>query len=105
MVIDEIKQVVQLIERPEYSESILRKQDAYLQCSVCVGILSQTIDAASDAERKSLAHSAEQMLVRAIDSGYRNLDYLKTDPDFEWLQKSTMLDSISERIENLHATK
>ena len=75
--------------------SSLSKAEIFLQCAAALGVLSQSMkNEINPAKADSLRAQAIQYLVNAIEAGYDNIEYLKSDPDFEWLHDTTAMDDI-----------
>ncbi len=80
-------------------QSVVSTQDIFLQCSAALGILSySTAVQPNDTSFDELRSRAIKFLNKAIEAGYKDTNYLKTDADFEWLEKTDAMDSIEAKI-------
>jgi tRNA A-37 threonylcarbamoyl transferase component Bud32 len=108
MATDVTKTVEELVKRAMSNapiQSAVSKMDIFLQCSAALGILSQTMSVRENpASSETLQSQAIKSLTKAIDVGYRDVNYLKSDADFEWLSQSDALKSIEDKIQELIAS-
>jgi len=78
-------------------QSSVSKTEIFLQCGAALGVLSQSnrIDLA---KAESLKSQAIKCVLKAIEAGYGDINYLKSDPDFEWLDDTKVMDDLGEKI-------
>lgn len=89
-----------MLDRNEIPESIIDRSHVLQACAAGLGILSQVV-ASDDAETgQKLRGEAKNHLLRAIASGYKERDYLMTDPDFEWISQSDDWNEIDRALQS-----
>ena len=102
MVADVTKTVEELVKRAMSEapiQSVVSKSGIFLQCSAALGILSQTTSVRENsASSEKFQSQAIKSLGKAIDAGYRDVNHLKSDADFEWLSQSVAMKSIEDKI-------
>ena len=72
-------------------------KDVYLFMASSLGMLSTT-QKASPANAAKLENKAIELLEKAIAAGYQDLEYLRNDPDFDWLQNKPLMSRIEAMI-------
>ena len=86
-------------------QSVVSKSDIFLQCSAALGILAQTKSVRENpASSEKFQSHAIKSLGKAIDAGYRDINYLKSDADFEWLSQSDSMKPIENKVLALAAS-
>lgn len=102
LVVEVTKAVKELVERAKSDgpiQSSMSKSDVFLQCGAALGIVSQTESIRDNPNQvTSLQSQAVKCIIKAVELGYDNTDYLGSDPDFEWLQSTKAMDEIASKI-------
>jgi len=83
-----IKDAVAVCSRNAYDEANFPKNEILKNCSLSLGILSEVMRPEDSSEADKYFNYAKKLLDQAIDAGYADVSYVRTDPDFEWLSSS-----------------
>lgn len=73
----------------------------YKQAAACMGMLSNTQLPTNPIAAAKYFDKATELLHKAVSAGYRDIGYLRTDPDFDWLHNTKALEDIANKIISL----
>ena len=68
----------------------------YKHAAACMGMLSSTQVPSNPTVAAKYLDNAMKLLDKAISAGYSDIEYLRTDPDFDWLQKEGLIGQVEE---------
>ena len=72
----------------------------FKQTAASLGMLSSTQIQTNPSAASKSQRQAMDLLEKAIAAGYRDLEYLRTDPDFDWLQNEPLMKQAETMINN-----
>ena len=73
----------------------------YKHAAACMGMLSSTQVPSNPTVAAKYLDNAMKLLDKAISAGYSDIEYLRTDPDFDWLQKEGLIGQVEEMMKAL----
>jgi hypothetical protein len=83
-----VQELITMAERGAIPGTVMEGSQIFQACAAGLGILSQTIESKDGDTQMKLREEAKGLLLKAIELGYNDRDYLMTDPDFEWISQS-----------------
>jgi serine/threonine protein kinase len=104
-VLAHVKEIVSQCNRNALDESNISKDRTLVACAVSLGILSESIRSESPSEADRYFSHAKTVLEQAIEAGYAEIRYVRTDPDFEWLASSPSLLEIEQVFARAEANR
>ena len=83
-----VKQLISLANSQEFKGHVLSQADVLQFSSAAMGVLADRLRLEGDPDADSTFVKAKKLLLSAIDRGYSDIDYVRTDLDFKWISDS-----------------
>jgi serine/threonine protein kinase len=77
--------VLEVIGQADFQGKPTSKGESLVLLGAAKGILSEAIRTRNVAQSEQLFEEAKSLIVQGVKAGYRDLNYLASDPDFEWI--------------------
>ena len=103
--ISAVKELISLASTTTEADGEIAPTSIYKHAAASMGMLSSTLTQSNPSAAAKYQDNAMRLLEKAILAGYRDIAYLKTDPDFDWLQNDRLMAQVEAMIQKAEREK